>query len=40
MVFVARPISLAMLLVAIGLLILVVAPTIRKKREAVFVEES
>ncbi|MEI8191383.1 MAG: tripartite tricarboxylate transporter permease, partial [candidate division NC10 bacterium] len=39
-VFFRRPISLAMLLVAAVLLILIVAPTIRKKREEVFAEET
>jgi TctA family transporter len=37
-VFVTRPISLAMLLVSVGLLVVVVAPTIRQKRETVFAE--
>ncbi|MHB8908335.1 MAG: tripartite tricarboxylate transporter permease [Syntrophales bacterium] len=37
-VFVTRPISLVMLLMAAGLLFLVLAPTIRKKRETVFAE--
>jgi TctA family transporter len=38
-VFVTRPISLVMLLLAVGLLVLVVVPFIRKKREVVFKEE-
>jgi putative tricarboxylic transport membrane protein len=37
-VFVTRPISLVMLLIAAGLLFLIIAPTIRKKRETVFAE--
>jgi putative tricarboxylic transport membrane protein len=37
-VFVTRPVSLAMLLLAVGLLALVLAPAIRKKRETVFAE--
>ena len=37
-VFVTRPISLVMLLISTGLLFLVLAPTIRKKRETVFAE--
>ncbi len=37
-VFVTRPISLVMLLVAAGLVFLIVAPAIRKKRETVFAE--
>jgi TctA family transporter len=38
-VFVTRPISLVMLLLAVGLLVLVVVPFISKKREVVFQEE-
>jgi TctA family transporter len=38
-VFVTRPMSLVMLLLAVGLLILVVVPFISKKREVVFQEE-
>jgi putative tricarboxylic transport membrane protein len=38
-VFATRPLSLAMLLVAAFLLVLIAAPAIRKKREAVFAEE-
>lgn len=37
-VFATRPMSAVMLLMALGLLILVVLPTIRKKRETVFQE--
>jgi TctA family transporter len=37
-VFATRPMSAVMLLMALGLLILVVLPTIRKKRESVFQE--
>jgi len=39
-VFFRRPISLGMLLMAAALLVLIVVPNIRKKREEVFVEES
>ena len=39
-VFVTRPISHVMLLIAAGLLVLIVAPAIRKKREEVFAEEA
>jgi TctA family transporter len=39
-VFVTRPISLAMLLLAAALLTVVVAPAIRKKRELVFAEKA
>jgi TctA family transporter len=38
-VFVTRPISLVMLLLAVGLLVLVVVPFISRKREVVFKEE-
>ena len=38
-VFVTRPISLAMLLIGAGLLVLIVLPVIRTKREAVFHEQ-
>jgi len=37
--FVERPLSLTLLLMALGLVILVALPSIRKKREATFVEE-
>ncbi len=37
-VFVTRPMSAVMLLMACGLLVLMVVPAIRKKREAVFQE--
>jgi putative tricarboxylic transport membrane protein len=39
-VFVTRPVSLTMLLVAVGLLVLIVAPGIRRKRDAVFTEDA
>jgi TctA family transporter len=39
MVFVQRPISLGLLLTAVFLLVLVLAPNIRKKREEAFAEE-
>jgi putative tricarboxylic transport membrane protein len=39
-VFATRPMSAVMLVMALGLLILVVLPTIRKKRESVFQEET
>jgi putative tricarboxylic transport membrane protein len=38
-VFVTRPISLVMLLIAAGLLLLIAAPVIRKQRDIVFAEE-
>jgi len=38
-VFVTRPISLVMLLIAVGLLFLIAVPTIRKQRQLVFAEE-
>ncbi len=38
-VFVTRPISLTMLVIAAGLLFLIAAPAIRKKRQIVFAEE-
>ena len=38
-VFLTRPISAGLLLIAVGLLVLAVLPTIRKKRDEVFVEE-
>ena len=38
-VFVTRPISLVMLLIAAGLLLLIAAPVIRKQRAVVFAEE-
>ena len=37
--FVERPLSLTLLLMAVGLVILVASPSIRKKREETFVEE-
>ncbi|NLN68009.1 MAG: tripartite tricarboxylate transporter permease, partial [Alcaligenaceae bacterium] len=37
--FVERPLSLTLLLMALGLVILVASPSIRKKREETFVEE-
>ena len=37
-VFFTRPISLAMLIAAAGLLLLILAPNFRKKREEAFVE--
>jgi putative tricarboxylic transport membrane protein len=37
-VFVTRPLSLAMLLIAAALLVVIVAPAIRKKRDTVFAE--
>ena len=37
-VFVTRPISASMLLLAVGLLVIIVAPTVRSKREAAFQE--
>ncbi|MBK9608536.1 MAG: tripartite tricarboxylate transporter permease [Betaproteobacteria bacterium] len=40
MTFFTRPISLGLLIAAIGLLLIVVAPVFRKKREEVFVEET
>jgi putative tricarboxylic transport membrane protein len=39
-VFATRPLSLVMLLVAAGLLLVIIAPNIRKKRANVFVEET
>ena len=39
-VFFRRPISLAMLLMAAALLVLIIVPAIRQKREEVFVEEA
>ena len=39
MIFVQRPISLALLLAALGLLIVIVAPSLRAKREIVFQED-
>jgi TctA family transporter len=39
-VFVTRPLSLTMLVIAAGLLLLIVAPNIRRKRQDVFVEET
>ncbi|NLY64540.1 MAG: tripartite tricarboxylate transporter permease, partial [Alcaligenaceae bacterium] len=37
--FVERPLSLTLLLMALGLVILVALPSIRKRREETFVEE-
>jgi len=37
--FVTRPLSAALLLVAVGVLVVVLLPSVRKKREEVFVEE-
>ena len=37
--FVTRPLSASLLLLAIGLIVLVTLPSIRKKREETFVEE-
>ncbi len=39
-VFATRPLSLVMLLVAVALLLVIIAPNIRRKREDVFVEET
>ena len=39
-VFVTRPISLVLLLMAVALIILIALPNIKKKREEVFVEET
>ena len=39
-VFVTRPISLVMLALAAGLLLIIIAPNIRRKRADVFVEET
>jgi TctA family transporter len=38
-VFVTRPISAALLVVAVGALVLAVLPAIRRRREVVFQEE-
>jgi putative tricarboxylic transport membrane protein len=38
-VFVTRPISAALMVVAVGALVLAVLPAIRKRREVVFQEE-
>ena len=38
-VFLTRPISLVMLLMAAGLLLLIAAPVIRARRDAIFVDE-
>jgi putative tricarboxylic transport membrane protein len=38
-VFVTRPVSAALLALAVGALVLAVLPAIRKKREVVFSEE-
>jgi len=37
--FVTRPLSLALLVLAVGVLVVVLLPTVAKKREQVFVEE-
>jgi competence protein ComGC len=37
-VFLTRPLSLVMLLMAVGLLLLIAAPNFRKTRETAFVE--
>ena len=37
--FVTRPLSLALLILAVGVLVVVLLPTVAKKREQVFVEE-
>jgi TctA family transporter len=39
-VFVTRPLSLVMLLLAVALIVLIVLPNFRKTREAAFVEEA
>jgi TctA family transporter len=39
MVFLTRPISAGLLLIAAGLLVMALLPNIRKKRDEVFVEE-
>jgi TctA family transporter len=39
-VLVTRPISAVMLILAVGLLVLVLSPTISKRREEAFQEES
>jgi TctA family transporter len=39
-VFVTRPISMVMLALAAGLLLIIIAPNIRRKRADVFVEET
>ena len=38
-VFFTRPLSLALLVLALGVLVVVLLPTVAKKREQVFVEE-
>lgn len=38
--FVTRPISAGLLLVALAVLVIVFLPSVKKKREEVFVEES
>jgi TctA family transporter len=39
-VFVTRPLSLVMLLMAVGLIILIVLPNFRKTREVAFQEDT
>jgi TctA family transporter len=39
-VFVTRPLSLVMLVIAVGLLLLIIIPNVRKGRQEVFVEET
>ena len=39
-VFVTRPVTLTMLLIAAGLLVLIIAPSVRRRRDVVFVEET
>jgi putative tricarboxylic transport membrane protein len=38
-VFFTRPLSLALLILALGVLVVVLLPNVAKKREQVFVEE-
>ena len=38
-VFFTRPLSLALLILALGVLVVVLLPTVAKKREQVFVDE-
>ena len=38
-IFITRPISATLLLLAVGAVVLAVLPSIRKKREEVFVED-
>ena len=39
-IFVTRPISLVLLLMAVALLLLIALPNFKKKREEVFVDET